>query len=479
MPGHPQGIETTFDNLYRKARREELANRVRRDEGFAQLDGDDFYLAVADSYFPNSAAEKLIEIRSELLDCCADIVDTIMSGHIIQRDLKMILANLRYLEGACQRTHQRGRQPAQSISGLTFQILSGHLPDRLKPQFQSVFPWTEFGNMIATRYQGNPKNRYQTSLDSERMAGAFDFLSAADSCFHFDTITKSAWPAVLTAFGFRDEEEPPAELRVYIRQLSEERRAELLRLVQEADERLKGLFRIRSKHDPLMINPSNIFYQPPLAKLMNGLCELVAPFPAVKGLESYELIYKSLPWQSLPKLLETLLQHIIKQVTRTLQAQRPRDNIAKDVHHLLTIADVPGHDAEFEGELVRMTQRFITCHRQIAILHDIRTKMEPALEHIDFGSNRETDFAGMHVTWQDFHNLGRWTDVLRGRLKSGFVDSRRQEIGRDPLPPEFNHWQWPEETPMMTETTLYAPALVKAARRSFEAQSETEAFPFK
>lgn len=479
MPDRPQGIEIIFDKLYGKARREELANRVRRDEGFTQLDGDDFYLAVAAAYFPDRSIEELVDIRGKLFDCCADTTDNILSGHIIQRDLKKILADLRHLETACQRTQQRGRPSARAISGLTIQILAGRLPDQLKPRFQSDLPGAEFGNVIVTHCEGNPENGYQTSLGSERMAGALDFLSAADSCFHFDTITKPAWPAVLTELGFMNEEEPPAELPVPdIRRLSDERRAELLRLVQEVHERLKDLFNISSKHDPLMINPSNIFYQPPLAKLMNGLCELVAPFPDVKGLESYELIYKSLPQQSLPKLLETLLEHIVKLVTRTLRASLHRKNVSEDVRQLLIIADVPGHDAEFEGELVRMAQRFITCHRQIAILHDIRAQMATALEPIDFGSNQEIDFAGIRVTWQDFHNLGRWTDVLRGRFISGFVDSRRQEIGRDPLPANFNHWQWPEETPMTIETTLYAPDLIKAAQRSFKAP-KTEAFPFR
>jgi hypothetical protein len=456
----PHGMDFVFDFLQH---RDVLLSRVKR-EGYRALSGHDFFLAVAEEFFSEFGTGARDDIRGRLYDCCEDIIDSVLSARAIKDNLKRILFELDYIRKA-QRP-KRGPLPSRTISAGTLSVIAGRLPEELKPQFDDESLLREFASVSAVTVGPSDVAReaFITSPRSELLPGTLYFHSANNNLVGFGRNTGPIWPASLAALGFAPF--LPIDRGVSIRQvldLPRRDQVEIRKLCASARKQLKLVFGIKRTRDPLRINAASLFFRPPMARLLGCLCEIIAPFPKLADANDYRLIYTGRPQVDGLDLYSVIFEYLERRIECKI-----KHRIGSKLKYILKFVGLLDNRDADNSECVRFIERFITCHRQIALLHAVRLRAVAALGKIDVTSKARIIVPGTNgcaVGWPDYHNLGHWTDVLRGRLELGLVDTGRDEKLRYRLPGHV-HWQWPPHAAMTQTVEGLISPLVQSARRT-------------
>ncbi len=465
-----------FDN---GPHREFVLRRVER-KGFNELGGHDLFLAIAETFFSDFSPGARDDIRLALYDCCENIVDSILAARLIKNDLTSILCELAYVTTV--RRPKRGPLPSRMISAPTLSMIAGHLPSDLKPRFVEKSLYREFGRVFAVTHSQNMIEReaFVTSPQSEVISGALHFYSASDTIVGFGSAPKTHWPAALTALGLNSSRDIDGGVSIRrILNLPRRELKEIRTLCAWASKQLKLTFGVERTHDAVRINAASFFFRPPMAGLLGCLCEIIGPFPAVACADQYRVIYVARALEGWPDLYSLLYEYLDRRIGCEIEErisdavkQRIRGEIDRYVRraaiYAMKSSGVLNNQEADRDECARFIVRYIARHRQIALLHAARMRISNALQNVEVTSKAKkivTDTSGCAVNWEDYHNLGRWTDVLRGRLELGLVDSGRREKLRYRIPRQV-HWQWPRDAAMTKPIERLIGALVRSARQA-------------
>lgn len=443
--------------------RDVVLSRVKR-AGYSALSGHDFFLAVAEEFFSKFGTGARDDIRGRLYDCCEDIIDSVLSARAIKDDLKRVLFELDYVRKA-QRP-KRGPLPSRGISAATLSVIAGRLPEVLKPQFDNESLHREFESVSAATVEPSDVTReaFITSPRSEILPGTLYFHSASNNLVGFGKNMGPSWPASLTALGFAPL--LPIDRGASIRQILDLPRrdqVEIRKLCASARKRLELVFGIKRTRDPLRINAASLFFRAPMARLLGCLCEIIAPFPKIANADDYRLIYTARPKVEGLDLYSVIFEYLVRRIEYKI-----KHRIESKLKSLLKFVGLLDNRDADNGECVRFIERFITCHRQVALLHSVRLRVAAILINVDVTSKTGLVVPrtnGRRVGWRDYHNLGRWTDALRGRLELGLVDSGRDEKLRYRLP-RHAPWQWPKNAGMTQSIEGLVNQIAQSARRA-------------
>jgi hypothetical protein len=198
-----------------------------------------------------------------------------------------------------------------------------------------------------------------------------------------------------------------------------------------------------------------------MAKLLNCLCDLISPFPDIAELQAYDIIYIA-PGRSVKsgKARESALYPLIYQHIKDRLGLPSRR--ATETMRLTGLLDPCEND---NAEYDRYIQRYIACHRHLAIISAAMRLLERPLAKVEFSSNKSAGVPGsnLRVKWSDLQNLGRWKECLKGRLGSGVVDRGRQQSARLAIPSQID-WKWPAGIRADQTVAQSVGPLVRAAR---------------
>lgn len=455
-----------------------LAKRVK-DIGYDGLTDQEFSVAIADNYFSSKCLEQHRDhqgdISDHLFDCCYAIIQIARNARPIKTSLKRSLDELEFLITA--RLSKRGPPSTRTISAQTLQLLAGFLPRSLAPtdgiRPQDEFEDGLFENILAGPVSMREAETSEGSLNTSKnfivpkglmlLPGITDFYSASDKLIGFvPRAATKQWPTSLTRLGFQSRRPITRDISIgSILKLPPQQLEDLRTRCELALQELRIRFGIEHRHDPLDIGAAAPFVQAPMAKLLNCLCDLISPSPDIAELQVYDIIYIA-PGRSAKsgKARESALYPLIYQHIKDRLGLPSRQ--AADAMRFVGLLD-PGDGDNDECD--RYIQRYIACHRQLAIISTVAALLGRVLAKVEFASKTTARVPGcdVRVTWSDLQNLGRWSEHLRGRLRCGVVDRGRPQSTRLPIPTQID-WKWP--TGLRVNQTLVDSVgpLVRAAR---------------
>jgi hypothetical protein len=454
-----------------------VAKRVK-DLGYNGLTDQEFSIAIADNYFGPKCLEQNRDqhgdISDDLFDSCYAILQIARTARPIKTPLKHSLDELEFLITA--RLSKRGPPSTRTISAQTLQLVAGILPISLAPT-AGVRPQDEFENGLfenilagpvsmreAEPSEGSPKTakNFIVPKGSKLLPGIADFYSASDRLIGFAPRAARPWPTSLTKLGFQSGHPVTRDISIgsilkLPPQLLEDLRTRCELTLQE----LRIRFGIENRYDPLDIGAAAPFVQAPMAKLLNCLCDLISPFPDIAELQAYDIIYIA-PGRSVKsgKARESALYPLIYQHIKDRLGLPSRR--ATETMRLTGLLDPCEND---NAEYDRYIQRYIACHRHLAIISAAMRLLERPLAKVEFSSNKSAGVPGsnLRVKWSDLQNLGRWKECLKGRLGSGVVDRGRQQSARLAIPSQID-WKWPAGIRADQTVAQSVGPLVRAAR---------------
>jgi hypothetical protein len=455
-----------------------VAMRVK-DLGYDGLTDHDFSIAVADNYFGPALLEHNRNhpggISDHLFDCCYAVLQTVRTARPIKTSLKRSLDELEFVITA--RLPKRGPPSTRMISAQTLQLVAGMLPTFLAPINEGVRAPGAFGKglfdsilagpvfMLEAKVSKNPPESHKTFIvpnGSPLLPAMLDLYSASDKLVGFAPRAARQWPTSLTKLGFQSGHPVTRDISIgSILKLPPQQLEDLRTRCELTLQELRIRFGIENRYDPLDIGAAAPFVQAPMAKLLNCLCDLISPFPDIAELQAYDIIYIA-PGRSAKsgKARESALYQLIYQHIKDRLGLPSRQ--AADAMRFVGLLD-PGDGDNAECD--RYIQRYIACHRQLAIMSAVGGLLERVLAKVEFASKKAARIPGcdVRVTWSDLQNLGRWSEHLRGRLRCGVVDRGRPQNTRLPIPPQID-WKWP--TGLRVNHTLVESVgpLVRAAR---------------
>lgn len=468
LGSHKMGLE----------RQTKLAAKRVKDLGYDGLTDQEFSIAIADNYFGSKSLEQHRDhhgdISDHLFDCCYAIIQIARNARPIKTPLKRSLDELEFLITA--RLSKRGPPSTRTISAQTLQLLAGFLPRSLAPT-DGVRPQGEFGEglfdcvlagpvfMLEAEPTKGPPSTHKNFVipeGSQLLPAMLDFYSASDKLLGFAPRAPKPWPASLIELGFQPDLPIMRDISVgSVLKLPPQHLEDFRTRCELALQELRTRFGIENRYDPLDIGAAAPFVQPPMAKLLNCLCDLISPFPDIAELKAYDIIYIA-PGRSAKsgKARESALYPLIFQRIKDRLGLPSRE--AADAMRFVGLLDPCDSD---NVECDRYIQRYIACHRQLAIISAVRFHLDHALANVEFASEKAARIPGwdVRVKWSDLQNLERWSEYLRGRLRCGVVDRGRPQSARLPIPPQIN-WKWP--TGLRVNQTLVQSVgpLVRAAR---------------
>jgi hypothetical protein len=454
-----------------------LAKRVK-DLGYDGLTDQEFSVAIADNYFGSQCLEQHRDhhgdISDRLFDCCYAIIQIARNARPIKTPLKRSLDELEFLITA--RLSKRGPPSTRTISAQTLQLLAGFLPKSLAPtdgvRLQDEFEDGLFENILAGPVRmreaepskGSPKTakNFIVPKGSKLVSGITDFYSASDRLIGFAPRAARPWPTSLTKLGFQCGHPVTRDISIgSILKLPPQQLEDLRTRCELTLQELRTRFGIENRYDPLDIGAAAPFVQALMVKLLNCLCDLISPFPDIAELEAYDIIYIA-PGRSVKsgKARESALYPLIYQHIKDRLGLPSRQ--AADAMRFVGLFD-PGDGDNAECD--RYIQRYIACHRQLAIMSAVGGLLERVLAKVEFASEKAARVPGcdVRVTWSDLQNLGRWSEHLRGRLRCGVVDRGRPQNTRAPIPPQID-WKWPSGLRVNQTLVESVGPLVRAAR---------------
>jgi hypothetical protein len=490
----PETIEAKELEAILATHNEKLPNRTKaiaekvKKHGYKGLNGHDFFIAIAENYFgsrngkPTRSGERA-DIGETIFDCCENILETVLIARPIRVTLKKVLDELDCVLEA--RPPKRGPISNRIIAQDTLSLIAGITPKSLQPDFKSrpedgvgrssqLFTNTLAGAVKlpkGLKWKRMPRQtaEFTVSENSEILAGKLHSYSATDTPIGFLPLPRDPWPISLAALGFEPGEPIVRGVRISsILRLSHRHLRDLKLRCARVRWELGARFGIRNRNDPLNISAVDIFAQPPMAKLMNCLCNLIAPFPAIKILGAYNVILSAPAWREAEDNVRgRALYPLIYDHLRLRLEMSPREMSSKEARETLRFFGLEYLGKDENSECVRYVQRFITAHRQLAALCLIRRQIQKTLADIDFASDEVVALPNCHVTvgWADVHNLGRWSDNLRHRLQLGSVDQGREQKTRFRLPDQID-WKWPVGHSVNPKIHKLIGPVVKAARRA-------------
>lgn len=468
LGSHKMGLE----------RQTKLAAKRVKDLGYDGLTDQEFSIAIANNYFGSKPLEQHRDhhgdISDHLFDCCYAIIQIARNARSIKTPLKRSLDELEFLITA--RLSKRGPPSTRTISAQTLQLLAGFLPRSLASadgvRLQDEFEDGLFENILAGPVSMREAETSEGSLKTPKnfivprglmlLPGITDFYSASDRLIGFAPRAAKQWPRSLTKLGFQSGYPVTRDISIgSILKLPPQQLKDFRTRCELTLQELRTRFGIENRYDPLDIGAAAPFVQPPMAKLLNCLCDLISRFPDIAELKAYDIIYIA-PGRSAKsgKARESALYPLIFQRIKDRLGLPSRQ--AADAMRFVGLLDPCDSD---NVECDRYIQRYIACHRQLAIISSVRCYLDQALANVEFASKKTARIPGCdaRVTWLDLQNLGCWSEYLRGRLRCGVVDRGRPQNTRLPIPLQID-WKWP--TGLRVDQTLVQSVgpLVRAAR---------------
>jgi hypothetical protein len=434
-----------------------VSKRVK-DVGYDGLTGYEFSISIAGNYFGPGFFDrnhgKTTDISDQLFDCCDAIFQTVRAARPIKTPLKRSLDELEFMISA--RLPKRGPPSTRMISAQTLQLVAGILPTFLVPINEGVRTQGKFGEglfdsvlagpvvMLEAKPSKSPPKKHKNFTVPNRsppLRAMLDFYSASDKLVGFAPRAAKPWPTSLVELGFQPDRPITRDISVgSILKLPPQHLEDFRTRCELTLQELRTRFGIGNRYDPLDIGTATPSEQPPMAMLLNRLCELISPFPDIAESQAYDIIYIA-PSRGAKsgKARESALYPLIYQHVKHCLNLKARH--ATNAMRLAGLLDPCDND---NTECDRYIQRYIACHRQFAIISAVKRRLEQALANVEFASKKSARVSGcnVRVKWSDLQNLGRWSEYLRGRLGCGEVDRGRHQNARLPIPAKTD-WKWP------------------------------------
>jgi hypothetical protein len=349
---------------------------------------------------------------------------------------------------------RKGKRPrrARNISANTIRALSFQLPPALMPPAWAGLDFGDFGNVVgqteAIHDAERPNTLLFTSSQSLLLSGLLHVAEAFDRKVTFGTIAKDNAPTWFHILAKAQNFNQDAGIRAdVIRDLDADDLKQLTQRAANAIDWLRVLFSIRSKTDPLTFGHWQFLMPSATTVILNEVCDLFAPWP---------------DYASAVSLPATLTRSAAKHNDNRHHADLDQDlywHIFAAVRHLSLERGVKAKDFKERARLIglfdpesdafgRFQMNFTAIFRQVRELHRVRCHIAEVLKQHKIepgplgGSAPLPKNDSIEVKWTDYDMLGLWSSYLKGLLKLGLVERRREDVIRLRLP-DLPRWTFP------------------------------------
>lgn len=421
---------------------------------------------VAEVFFQDKSEAARDEIRNDIYDVICVVSDLIEAAQSngMRDALKRVFNELTFVATAFdpdrrpRRTDKLGRD--------ALMVMTGRLPASLDPGLWGT-P-SNFG-----RLQISPLNNSTAGVPIPQtpfLLQALVHLAASrgePTAITNRSLTK--WPQCLAELGVNTNTKYDDIADIYwpeIRRLHQGQRKELVELAVTGRKWLEWCFGIRKRNDPL--NFSNIRLVAPRATaiILACLTKIICPWPRIMPMHDIlQALREPLqaPETCHPDLQDSLYQLVFNIIRRNAKQLHDCDGMLfKKKAQLIGLLDPLRKADAFD----RYVENYVRMLREIRMINASRIYIDRKLESkglstADFGKC----IGGKNgVCAEDYHELGRWSDDLKGRLEIGYVDRGRDADLRFELPEP--KWKFPSKLREKAPRREFTAALVNAARKT-------------
>jgi hypothetical protein len=444
--------------------------------GFKSLGSYESSSVIADLFAGLSAnASDPEEIRRKIDDVVWAVVSLISATPTkgFREALKTALADLKSISDACDRAPSDAGRPRR-IAADALVLMTGRLPETLLPPQWEGMDFAHFGRLMVGPFNFDKKakqvNRSLSPIDSPRrpkgaqdrededillpldknsllLPGILHQISARDDLMAiWPSRSAVARPASLSALGYTDGPPPDGVTTRQIQALGKNQKAEIARLANGASTWLRLCFGIRHETDPLNFSGIRLVAPPATAMVLSCLTEIICPaWPdLIRPREVLTPLTQSLPdsdrWH--PDMQRSFYQIVFDLVRRRVSCDRKTFNKSAEWVGLFS----QGDENDENNVFWKYAEGYVRILAQVRILNAARNCIKDLLSKhgfdlADFGKT----VGGVNgFSPEDYYDLGRWSDLLQGRLRLGVVDPTKGATVRFLL--GVNHWKFPKIT---------------------------------
>lgn len=411
--------------------------------------------------YPELTEENRRKAQRILHDLACDLVDLIVktSTKDLRPSLKSVLADLEYLADG----FKAGRRPRRDrlVGGDALAVLTGRLPKSLVPMAGGI-EFTDFGRLQIGRADRKNASLIPVDRNSFLLPGILDLVSGTDKAAAVFSRSLSKWPRCLSALDLQPAILPERAIRVErILDLSLAERRELSKLATIAKKWLLRCFGIRNSRDPLHFDRSRLAVPRASATILASLTEIICPWPQVQPAKEIleKLREPRFSELGVHKDMQGSAYAIIFDIVCRFARQQTGYRSAALEKRIDAIGMLVPDSDTFD----RFIENYVRTFVHLRMINEARTFIQGAFvrQRRDM-ADRDARADGFSPA--DYHELGRWSDVLKGRLKLGLVDRTHGTAVR------FAHdqklkWQFPSKLPQAPTPRDVARLIVEAARQ--------------
>ena len=421
---------------------------------------------VAEVFFPNRSEATRDEIRNDIYDVICVVSDLIEAAQPngMRDALKRVLNELTFLATAFD-SDRRPRR-TDKVGRDALMVMTGRLPPSLDPG-----PWGTPSNF--GRLQIGPLSNVIAGVPipqpSLLLQALVHFAASHEELTAITTRSLTKWPRCLAELGVDKNTKHDDIVDIYwpeIRRLHQEQRRELVELAIAGRKWLKWCFGIRKRNDPLNFSNVRLVAPSATAKILASLTEVICPWPRIMPTHDIlRALREPLHDQETchPDLQDSLYQSVFDITRRNAKQLHDRDGaLFKKKAQLIGLLDPLRKADAFD----RYVENYVRMLRAIRMINASRIYIDRKLESkglstADFG---KCIGGNNGVCAEDYHELGRWSDDLKGRLEIGYVDRGHDADLRFGLPEP--KWKFPSKLREKATRKEFTAALVNAARKA-------------
>lgn len=448
-------------------------------DGIGDLDSRTATFIITRLFFRDKKEGALNQIHEELYDLVHDVREMVATADpdILRSSLPDILSDLDYLATA----FEPGRRPrdARIISAEALTVLTARLPVCLTPPSWAGSHFGDYGRFLigasaephsSVPIEAPPERRptlgragdmIPISGASLLFSGLLNMMSAEDRPFAVSSPELTNWPEGLAQLGFTPDALPKAGIDIRtLKSLEPAQKAEIAELARSAASWLKTNFGITKRNDPIILDRNRLVGPKATAWVFQRLSEVPFPVPTTPERNEVAAFLRDCTDESYdfhPTLRGSLYAVLFDLIRRTAEeAFKCAPETFRRSAQAVGLLDPEKNSAAFD----RYAEGFARIFTQIRFIDQARRYIEtrrPSIEKM-FEPKGEDQYSD-----EEFSELGRWSDYLKGLLQLGIYEQGHDAAARFDLPAP--RWKFPSKLPQSRQEKDLADALVAAAQK--------------
>ena len=268
-------------------------------------------------------------------------------------------------------------------------------------------------------------------------------------------------PEGLAQLGFTPDALPKAGIDIRtLKSLEPAQKAEIAELARSAASWLKTNFGITKRNDPIILDRNRLVGPKATAWVFQRLSEVPFPVPTTPERNEVAAFLRDCTDESYdfhPTLRGSLYAVLFDLIRRTAEeAFKCAPETFRRSAQAVGLLDPEKNSAAFD----RYAEGFARIFTQIRFIDQARRYIEtrrPSIEKM-FEPKGEDQYSD-----EEFSELGRWSDYLKGLLQLGIYEQGHDAAARFDLPAP--RWKFPSKLPQSRQEKDLADALVAAAQK--------------